>query len=81
MAIAAMVVTWPAKFRETQFRETFREIFISHFAKFSNYFREISRNEITKISRNFAKVILQNCVESKLVYFLKLNSFRNLLWR
>jgi hypothetical protein len=40
-------LAWPAKFRET-----FREIFISHFAKFLNYFREISRYEIYE---NFAK--------------------------
>jgi hypothetical protein len=46
---------WPAKFRET-----FREIFISHFAKF--------------IYENFAKVIFENCTEMKFVYFLKLNS-------
>jgi hypothetical protein len=39
---------WPAKFREMKFRE----IFISHFAKFSNDFREILRN---KIYENFAK--------------------------
>ncbi len=43
-----MGLGWPAKFRETKFREMFREmfreIFISHFAKFSNDFREISRN-------------------------------------
>jgi hypothetical protein len=45
-------VGWPAKFRETKFREMFREIFISHFAKFSNDFREISR---TKIYENFTK--------------------------
>ncbi len=47
-------VGWPAKFRETKFREMFREIFISHFAKFNDSrnfakqniwkFREISRN-------------------------------------
>jgi hypothetical protein len=37
-------VGWPAKFRETKFREMFREIFISHFAKFYNDFREILRN-------------------------------------
>jgi hypothetical protein len=35
-------IAWPAKFRETKFCETFHEIFISHFAKFLNYFREIS---------------------------------------
>ncbi len=68
-------LTWPAKFRETKFRETFREIFISHYAKFLNYFREISRNEIYE---NFAKEILQNCTEMKCVYLLKLNSYRNL---
>ncbi len=45
-------LAWPAKFRETKFRETFREIFISHFAKFSNYFREILWN---KIYESFAK--------------------------
>ncbi len=49
---AAWRLGWPAKFRETKFREMFREIFISHFAKFSNDFREISRN---KIYENFAK--------------------------
>jgi hypothetical protein len=31
-----LILVWPAKFRET-----FREIFISHFAKFLNYFRKI----------------------------------------
>ncbi len=43
-------LAWPAKFRE---------IFISHFAKFSNYFREISRNEITKISRKWSYKTVQ----------------------
>ncbi len=68
-------VGWPAKFRETKFREMFSEIFISHFAKFSNDFREISRNEIYE---NFAKVIWQNCTETNVVSFLLLNSYRNL---
>jgi hypothetical protein len=68
-------VWWPAKFRETKFCEMFREIFISHFAKFSNDFREISRNEIYE---NFAKVIWQNCTETNFVSFLLLNSYRNL---
>ncbi len=36
---AKLYIGWPAKFREM-----FREIFISHFAKFSNDFRGISRN-------------------------------------
>ncbi len=35
-AITQAEVGWPAKFRKTKFREMFREIFISHFAKFSN---------------------------------------------
>jgi hypothetical protein len=46
------VVAWPAKFRETKFRETVREIFSLRFAEFLNYFREILRNEIYE---NFAK--------------------------
>jgi hypothetical protein len=46
-------VAWPAKFRETKFRETFREIFISHFVKFLNYFREISRNFAKRNLRKF----------------------------
>jgi hypothetical protein len=44
---------WPAKFRETKFLEMFREIFITHFAKFSNDFREISRNEIYEYFAKF----------------------------
>ncbi len=69
MFIFTFMCTWPAKFREP-----FREIFISHFAKVLN-FRE---TKFTKISQNFGKVSLQNCTEMKFVYFLKLNSYRNL---
>ncbi len=42
--LSTVLLGWPAKFREMKFREMFREIFISHFTKFSNDFREILRN-------------------------------------
>ncbi len=61
---------WPAKFRETKFRETFREIFISHFAKFLNYFREISRN--------FAKLNLRKFREISRKWFFKTVQKRSL---
>ncbi len=65
MGRALIHIAWPAKFCK---------IFISHFAKFSNSFREI----FEFLLRNFRKVILQNCRETKFIYFLMLNSYRNL---
>ncbi len=54
--------------------------FAKRFAKFlfriSRNFRK--RNEFLKTSRNFAKLILKNCTETNLVYFLQLNYFRKL---
>ncbi len=44
LPMSTSTLGWQAKFRETKFCEMFREIFISHFAKFSNDFRENSRN-------------------------------------
>jgi hypothetical protein len=44
---------WPAKFRETKFRE----IFISHFAKFYNDFREISRNFTKQNIWKFSEIL------------------------
>jgi hypothetical protein len=56
---------WPAKFRETKFREMFREIFISHFAKFSNDFREISQNKIYENITKFRESDLTKLYRNK----------------
>ncbi len=69
-------VGWPAKFRETKFREMFREILFRISRNFLMTFAIFRETKYMKISLNFAKVILQNCTETNFVSFLQLNSYR-----
>jgi hypothetical protein len=58
--------------------EISRNVSQNFYFAFHEIFKLLSRNKIYEISRNFAKVTLQNCTETYLVYFLKLIYFRNL---